>query len=294
MSCTKLASKRTTIRLLKISRHRCGLEAVMAETDKKSKQELVKENSHFLRGTIAEELARDSNKFTGDSESLLKFHGTYQQDDRDARKQRQPGTGKSNRSYIFMVRTKVPGGKVTADQFLTQLDLCDRHGDGSLRLTTRQGFQLHGVVKKDLHATIREINDSLLTTLAACGDVERNVMCCPAPHHNDRVHDRLQATADSIAQHLAPQTRAYFELWLNGEKVIEQSAGPDVEPIYGKAYLPRKFKTGIGLPEDNCIDVYTQDIGLLAVVEQGELVGYNVIGGGGLVICPHGRYHFSC
>ncbi len=202
----------------------------MAEKDKKSKQELVKENSHFLRGTLAEELADDSDKFTGDGTSLLKFHGTYQQDDRDARKQRQAGAGKSNRSYIFMVRTKVPGGKVTADQFLTELDLCDRYGNGSLRLTTRQGFQLHGAIKKDLHATIREINDSLLTTLAACGDVERNVMCCPAPHHNDRMHDRLQATADSIAQHLAPQTPAYFELWLNGEKVINSRPDRTLNP----------------------------------------------------------------
>jgi sulfite reductase (ferredoxin) len=255
----------------------------MAEETKKSKQEIVKEASNYLRGTIAEDLARDTPKFDSDDAGLLKFHGTYQQDDRDARKHRKPGDDKS---YIFMVRIKVPGGKLTADQFLTTLSLGERLGNGTLRITTRKGFQLHGVVKRNLREAIHEINKSLLTTLAACGDVERNVMCCPAPHHNDGVHDRLQATADAIARHLAPQTRAYFEIWIDGEKAVEQSAGPDIEPIYGNAYLPRKFKTGIALPEDNCIDVYTQDIGLLAVVEAGQLIGYNVLVGGGLGTTP--------
>ena len=255
----------------------------MAEERKKSKQEIVKEASHFLRGSIAEELARDTPKFGSGDIGLLKFHGTYQQDDRDARKHRQPGDDKS---YSFMIRLKVPGGKITAEQFLTELSLGERLGSGTLRITTRQGFQLHGVVKGNLWATIHESNAALLTTLAACGDVNRNVMCCPAPHHNDGVHDRLQATADAIARHLTPQTRAYFEIWIDGEKAAEQSAGPDIEPIYGNVYLPRKFKIGIALPEDNCIDVYTQDIGLLAVVEAGQLIGYNVLVGGGLGTTP--------
>ena len=224
----------------------------MVEETKKAKLEIVKENSRFLRGTIAEELARDTPNVSSGNAGLLKFHGTYQQDDRDARKHRAAGAGKAGRSYSFMVRTKVPGGKLTADQFLTQLSLGERLGNGTLRITTRQGFQLHGIVKSNLWQAIHEINGALLTTLAACGDVERNVMCCPAPHHNDGVHDRLQATADVIARHLAPQTRAYFEIWVDKEKVAEQSAGPDVEPIYGNTYLPRKFKTGIALPEDNC------------------------------------------
>ena len=255
----------------------------MAEERKKSKQEIVKEASNFLRGSIAEELARDTPKFGSGDIGLLKFHGTYQQDDRDARKHRQPGDDKS---YSFMIRLKVPGGKITAEQFLTELSLGERLGSGTLRITTRQGFQLHGVVKGNLWATIHESNAALLTTLAACGDVNRNVMCCPAPHHNDGVHDRLQATADAIARHLTPQTRAYFEIWIDGEKAVEQSAGPDIEPIYGNVYLPRKFKIGIALPEDNCIDVYTQDIGLLAVVEAGQLSGYNVLVGGGLGMTP--------
>lgn len=261
----------------------------MAEATKQAKQEIVKEASNFLRGTIAQELARDTPKFSADDAGLLKFHGIYQQDDRDARKQRQPGDDKSS---IFMVRTKVPGGKLTAAQFLTELSLGERLGNGTLRITTRQGLQLHGLVKGNLWATLHEINAALLTTLAACGDVERNVMCCPAPHHHDGVHDRLQATADALARHLAPQTRAYFEIWIEGEKAVEHSAGPDLEPIYGNAYLPRKFKTGIALPEDNCIDVYTQDIGLLAVVEAGQLVGYNVLVGGGLGTTPSHRDTF--
>ena len=255
----------------------------MAEERQKSKPEIVKEASHFLRGSIAEELARDTPKFGSGDIGLLKFHGTYQQDDRDARKHRQPGDDKS---YSFMIRLKVPGGKITAEQFLTELSLGERLGSGTLRITTRQGIQLHGVVKGNLWATIHESNAALLTTLAACGDVNRNVMCCPAPHHNDGVHDRLQATADAIARHLTPQTRAYFEIWIDGEKAAEQSAGPDIEPIYGNAYLPRKFKIGIALPDDNCIDVYTQDIGLLAVVEAGQLSGYNVLVGGGLGMTP--------
>ena len=255
----------------------------MAKERQKSKQEIVKEASHFLRGSIAEELARDTPKFGSGDIGLLKFHGTYQQDDRDARKHRQPGDDKS---YSFMIRLKVPGGKITAEQFLTELSLGERLGSGTLRITTRQGFQLHGVVKGNLWATIHESNAALLTTLAACGDVNRNVMCCPAPHHNDGVHDRLQATADAIARHLTPQTRAYFEIWIDGEKAVEQSAGPDIEPIYGNVYLPRKFKIGIALPEDNCIDVYTQDIGLMAVVEAGQLSGYNVLVGGGLGTTP--------
>ncbi len=255
----------------------------MAEERKKAKQEIVKEASHFLRGTIGNELARDTPNFSSDDVGLLKFHGTYQQDDRDARKHRKSGDDKS---YSFMIRLKVPGGKITAEQFLTELSLGERLGSGTLRITTRQGFQLHGVVKGNLWSTIHESNAALLTTLAACGDVGRNVMCCPAPHHNDGVHDRLQATADAIAIHLAPQTRAYFEIWIDGEKAVEQSAGPDIEPIYGNAYLPRKFKIGIALPEDNCIDVYTQDVGLLGVVEGGQLVGYNVLVGGGLGTTP--------
>ena len=250
---------------------------------KRSKQELIKESSQFLRGTILDELSCDTDKFSADDVSLLKFHGTYQQDDRDARKQRVPGVGKR---HMFMVRLKIPGGRLTAGQLLGTLDLCDRFADGTLRVTTRQGLQLHGVVKGNLWQTIHDINQSMFTTLGACGDVVRNVMCCPAPHRNDRVHRMMQATASDLAKHFAPRTPAYYEIWVDGEKRLEQSLETSTEPIYGRAYLPRKFKIGVALPEDNCIDVYTQDIGLLAVVEAGQLIGYNVLVGGGLGNTP--------
>jgi sulfite reductase (ferredoxin) len=150
---------------------------------------------------------------------------------------------------------------------LGTLDLCDRFADGTLRVTTRQGLQLHGVAKGNLWETIHDINSSLLTTLGACGDVVRNVMCCPAPQRNDRVRSQMQSTASDLAKHFAPRTSVYFEIWVDGEKRLEESLEGNAEPIYGRAYLPRKFKIGVALPEDNCIDVYTQDVGLLAIVE---------------------------
>jgi sulfite reductase (ferredoxin) len=250
---------------------------------KRSKQELIKESSQFLRGTIMDELSCNTDKFSADDVSLLKFHGTYQQDDRDARKGRVPGVGKR---HMFMVRLKIPGGRLTAGQLLGMLDLCDRFADGTLRVTTRQGLQLHGVAKGNLWQTIHEISQSMLTTLGACGDVVRNVMCCPAPQRNDRVHSRMQSTASDLAKHFAPRTSAYFEIWVDGEKRLDKSLESNAEPTYGRAYLPRKFKIGVALPHDNCIDVYTQDIGLLAVVEAGQLVGYNVLVGGGLGNSP--------
>jgi sulfite reductase (ferredoxin) len=264
--------------------------------------ETIKENSQRLRGTIALELLTVADHFNDQNKQLLKFHGTYQQDDRDARKtRRKDGAGKS---YIFMVRCKIPGGRLTAQQYLAVDDLAGAFGNGTLRFTTRQGIQLHGVLKEHLKETIAGINQCLLTTLGACGDVERNVMCCPAPHYHDGVHAQLQETATAIAAQLAPRTRAYHEIWLDGEPVKldgtanapELSAvadapgsdsnagnpGADSEPLYGKVYLPRKFKTGLALPEDNCIDVYGQDLGLLAIVENGSIVGYNVLVGGGM------------
>ena len=182
---------------------------------------------------------------------------------------------------MFMVRCKIPGGRVTADQYLALDELTERYANGTLRITSRQGIQFHGVLKTNLQATIAGINASLLTTLGACGDVSRNVMACPAPHRQDGVHDRLQATAAQLAAHFAPRSGAYHEIWLNGKP--QPGALIDAaEPIYGKAYLPRKFKIGLALPEDNCIDVYAQDLGLLAIVEQGELMGFNFLVGGGM------------
>ncbi len=242
----------------------------------RSAVEQVKENSRALRGTIAAELAGDGEKFGDADKNLLKFHGSYQQEDRDARKARRgEGLGKV---HIFMVRCKIPGGRITAEQYLALDDLTGKYANGTLRVTTRQGIQFHGVLKRNLKSTIAGINATLLTTLGACGDVNRNVMACPAPLPGPR--EQLQAAAAHLAAHFAPRTRAYHEIWLDGEPA--EDAGQDLEPIYGKAYLPRKFKIGLGLPDDNCIDVFAQDLGLLALVESGQVTGYNVLVGGGM------------
>ena len=252
--------------------------------------ELIKQSSDGLRGDIARELVDGSDQVTDATSKLLKFHGTYLQDDRDARKERrQQGLGKR---YIFMVRNRIPGGKITARQFLGELDIADELGNGTLRITTRQGIQLHGVVKANLWQTIHRINEIKLSTQSACGDVERNVVCCPAPLRHDGIRDQLQRYADQIAEHLRPRTRAYHEIWLEdletGHK--QQVVGPpretEADPIYGAAYLPRKFKTGIALCDDNCIDVYDQDAGLLAVTKNGSLVGFNVLVGGSMGTTP--------
>jgi sulfite reductase (ferredoxin) len=240
--------------------------------------EVQKENSRFLRGSIHDDLNRDIDHFGDADKNLLKFHGTYQQEDRDARKTRR--TGGLGKYYMFMVRCKIPGGRVTADQYLALDDLAQRYANGTLRITSRQGIQFHGVLKTNLQAAIAGINATLLTTLGACGDVNRNVMACPAPHHQDSVRAQLQATASQLAAHFAPRSCAYHEIWLNGKP---QAAVDDAaEPIYGKTYLPRKFKMGLALPEDNCVDVYAQDLGLLATVEHGAVTGFNFLVGGGM------------
>jgi sulfite reductase (ferredoxin) len=253
----------------------------MADKGNPSKIEELKRSSNLLRGTIAEELADTSvPTVTEDSANLLKTHGTYQQDDRDHR-----GDAKV---YSFMVRSRVPGGKVTAAQFLAELDICDKFGNGTLRITDRQGFQLHGVVKTNLKETIRGINAIKLSTLAACGDVCRNVMACPAPIKNKSAFAEMQDLADRLAHHFRPRTNAYYEIWLKDgeESTLVHSQEPENEPIYGATYLPRKFKIGVALPEDNCIDIYTQDMGYLAVVENDKIVGYNLLVGGGMGMTP--------
>jgi sulfite reductase (ferredoxin) len=249
---------------------------------KRSAVEGIKENSRALRGTIKQELPREAVPFAEADKNLLKFHGSYQQEDRDARKARRAdGLGKR---HIFMVRCKIPGGRVTAAQYLALDELAGRYANKTLRFTSRQGIQFHGVLKTGLKATIAGINATLLTTLGACGDVNRNVMAPPAPRA-DGIYDELQATARLLAAHFAPRTRAYHEIWLDGKPVEPEE---DIEPIYGKAYLPRKFKMGLSLPEDNCVDVCAQDLGLLAIVEAGRVAGYNVLVGGGMGM-THGK-----
>ena len=249
--------------------------------------EVAKAASDYLRGDIAKELADGAPGFGKGSVQLLKNHGTYQQDDREARKAREGA--KSERQVSFMIRTCVPGGKLTAEQLLAAIDMGDELGNGTIRLTTRQSIQHHGVVKGELKPFMQRVHACQLTTLAACGDVERNIMCCPAPLH-DPVRRQMQEQLDQLARHLAPRTRAYYEIWLTNPDTGEQervAGGPEViEPIYGPTYLPRKFKTAFALPEDNCVDVYANDLGFLAVHEGGKILGYNVLAGGGMGVTP--------
>lgn len=250
--------------------------APAATEPKRSAVEVIKETSRALRGTVQEELDRDSDKFSDADKNLIKFHGSYQQEDRDARKNRRAdGLGKF---HIFMIRCKIPGGRVTADQYLGVDALAGQYANGTLRFTTRQGIQLHGVLKRDMKATIAGINHTLLTTLGACGDVNRNVMSCPAPIRG--VRDQMHAAAARLAAHLAPRSNAYHEIWLDGAPV--EDPGAREEPIYGKVYLPRKFKIAIGLPDDNCIDVHAHDLGMLSHVEGDQVVGFNFVIGGGM------------
>ena len=247
---------------------------------KESKVEVAKREGRHLRGTIAEQLESAGSHFEGDDVTLLKFHGTYQQDDRDARKRRDESAEKA---YAFMVRVALPAGALDADQYLALEEVADRWANGTLRVTTRQGFQFHGVLKSGLKATIAEVNHRLMTTLAACGDVNRNVMGCPAPVDDD-AHQAVRAAARGIAERLRPASKAYHEIWLDGEK---QASTEEEEPFYGDVYLPRKFKTGVALASDNCVDIWSQDVGLVAIASGRTITGFNLLVGGGLGMTHH-------
>ncbi len=260
-----------------------------------SKVELTKLESRQLRGTIGEELRNDADEFSGDAAQLLKFHGTYMQDDRDQRNRKDESGKRLGKIFSCMIRTGLPGGLMTAEQFLVQMNLGDRLGEGTMRLTTRQALQLHSIPKRSLRETMHEINKAGMTSLAACGDVNRNVMCNPLPYKNNRVLDQMQEAAAAISAHLKPRTTAYYELWVTdefGEKEDLSAYQPVEEPIYGKTYLPRKFKIGIALPEDNHVDIMTQDIGLLGIVEGGELRGFDMYVGGGMGRTPSAEKTF--
>jgi sulfite reductase (ferredoxin) len=247
-----------------------------------SKVERIKEASHALRGTIAEDLATDSPTFDGANAQLLKFHGVYQQEDRDKRKEaRKLGL---DRHYQMMVRTRIPGGRVDPAGYLAHDRIADEWGNGTIRITTRQDFQLHGVLKGDLWSSLHTINEALMTSLGGCGDQVRNVMCCPAPIH-DRLRADLQAALPGLVDGLTPTTKAYHQIWIDGEQVTQDEQEPD--ELYGARYLPRKFKVGLAVEGDNCIDVYSHDLGLVATrAADGGLDGFTVLVGGGL-----GRTH---
>ena len=243
--------------------------------------ERIKDASRQLRGTIAEGL-RDpvTNAISDDDNKLLKFHGSYQQDDRDLRDERR--RQKLEPAYSFMIRARLPGGVVTPAQWLAFDRIATEHANGTLRITTRQTFQWHGVVKRRLKPTLRAIHEALATTIAACGDVVRTVVSSANPMQPE-AHALAYAWAAKLSEHLEPRTRAYHEIWLDGEQV----SGEEHEPLYGPTYLPRKFKIGLAVPPLNDIDVFAQDLGLIAIVEDGALRGFNVAIGGGMGV-THG------
>jgi len=251
---------------------------------KLSKNESIKEESDYLRGTIAESLSDTTTGAISPNDSqLTKFHGTYLQDDRDKRSALIKE--KKEKAFSFMIRVRVPGGVCTPAQWIGINRLSDEFADGTLKLTTRQAFQLHGVLKGNLKQTMKEINDTLLDTLAACGDVNRNVMS-PSNPFESSLHGEALALAKDLHDHLTPRTTAYAEIWLDGEKTAVGEEA--VEPIYGKTYLPRKFKIAVALPPRNDVDVFSNDLGFVGIIEDGRIVGYNVLVGGGLGM-THGK-----
>ena len=266
---------------------------------KPSKLEGLKERSNYLREPLATELLdQDTNYFSEEAIQILKFHGSYQQDNRDNRVKGQ------DKDYSMMLRTRSPGGFIPPQLYLTLDRLSEEYGNHTLRITTRQGMQIHSILKKNLHETISALIRNMGSTLGACGDLNRNVMAPPAPYKNKPEYQYAWEYADKIADLLTPQTGAYYEIWLDGEKAITAEEAPEVkaarerngngtifhdsvEPIYGEHYMPRKFKIAVTVPGDNSIDVYTHDLSLVVITnDAGELEGFNVLAGGGL-----GRTH---
>ena len=238
----------------------------------------IKRGSGRLRGTLVASLADPLTGALAEADqTLIKYHGSYQQDDRDVRDERR--RQKLEPDYAFMIRTRTPGGVVTPAQWLKLDAIATTWANRGLRITTRQAFQFHGVIKRDLKRTMQAINAALIDTLAACGDVNRNIAVAANPHLS-AVHATVQAQAEALSRHLLPNTRAYYEIWLDEQQVA--GSGEEVEPIYGATYLPRKFKIGFAVPPDNDVDVFAQDLGFIAVVEDGAVVGYNVTAGGGM------------
>ncbi len=244
---------------------------------KKQSLESIKAASGGLVGPIPEELVNGDAYFSEAAKQLLKFHGMYQQHDREVKRGHED---EAERYHQFMIRSKVPGGQLTAAQYLAHDDIASQYGTGTLRITTRECFQIHGVLKGELRDTLRAFNDALVTTFGACGDIARNVMACPAPT-SDPARLAAQEYAFILTRALFPRTSAYHQIWLDGEALIEDRVVD--EPLYGPSYLPRKFKVGIAYEDDNCVDVFTHDVGLVALFgDDGSLAGFNLLVGGGM------------
>ncbi|HMJ92155.1 MAG TPA: NADPH-dependent assimilatory sulfite reductase hemoprotein subunit [Candidatus Acidoferrum sp.] len=255
-------------------------QAPTADVPKLTHNEEIKAAIPTLAGSIAATCSdAAADQFTPDDQQFLKFHGVYQQDDRDQRK--------IQKKFIMMARGRIPGGVMTSKQWLVFDELASKYGNNTLRITTRQSIQFHGIVLQNLRALVKGIHDSLLSTLAACGDVNRNVMAPPTPAYT-AARDQVFQQCHDVAMALAPQTKAYHSIWIDGVqlKLDDVENQNFVDPLYGKSYLPRKFKVGFAIPPVNDIDVFTNDIGMIAIVENEQVVGYNVIVGGGM-----GRSH---
>jgi len=249
-------------------------------TKELSRNERIKEASEYLRGTLAEGLREEvTGAIVEDDAQLVKFHGMYLQDDRDLRGER--SGKKMEKAFAFMLRVRISGGVLTSGQWLALDKVARDYGNHTMRITTRQTIQLHGVIKSNLKATLRAIDAAALSTIAACGDVNRNVICNPNPHQS-KVHRAAYELAVALSDHLVPRTPAYREIWLDGERI---AGGEDavVEPIYGKTYLPRKFKIAVAVPPANDIDVFANDLGFIAITDKkGAVAGWNVVVGGGM------------
>lgn len=247
--------------------------------DKLSPVEYIKIKSDGLRGTLKESIDLDNH--TGnvrlDDETLVKFHGMYVQDDRDRRAER--AAKKLDKLYSFMIRLRIPGGQITADQWLATHDISEQYGTGTLKITTRQTLQLHGLLKHQLRPTIQSFNVAKLDSIAACGDVNRNVIVSAHPQLSP-LHKQIHDYADKISKLLLPKTQSYYEVFIDGEKIYERSA--EADPLYEDRYLPRKFKIAIAIPPSNDVDLFTNDLGLIAIIEDNELKGFNIVIGGGL------------
>jgi sulfite reductase (NADPH) hemoprotein beta-component len=255
-------------------------QILIAPDGKPSDVERIKEESNYLRGTLKEVmLDRISAGIPDDDNRLMKHHGSYLQDDRDLRNER--AKQKLEPAYQFMLRVRLPGGVTTPAQWLVMDELAQKNGNGTLKITTRQTFQMHGILKWNMKNTIKEIHATLLDTIAACGDVNRNVLCTSNPYQSE-IHTEVYEWSKKLSDDLLPRTRAYHEVWLDEEKVAGTPEVEDVEPMYGPLYLPRKFKIGIAVPPENDIDVFSQDLGLIAIIEDGKLIGFNVAIGGGM------------
>jgi sulfite reductase (NADPH) hemoprotein beta-component len=279
---------------------------------KVSEVEIIKDKSRYLRGTLVESLQNEvTGAIAADDAQLIKFHGSYQQTDRDIDSERK--RQKLEPLYSYMIRVRVPGGICTPQQWLNMSDLADKYGNGGLKLTTRQAFQLHGILKRNLSKTIKGFNEVLLDSIAGCGDVNRNVMCNPNPYET-AAHAEVYSDICKISAHLTPKTSAYYEIWLENSEtdtstpvaadlsadlphatahkfaatiaakandLITRTTADDNEPIYGKHYLPRKFKIAAAIPPFNDVDIFANDLGLIAIIEDGILRGYNIAAGGG-------------